>query len=87
MPVRYYIPREDVRFEDLIDSDIVSVCAYKGITSRYWSQRDEALHVAWSYERPKPEVAAIARLVCFFNERVDISVDGMLQERPKTPFS
>lgn len=40
MPVRYYIPREDVSFEYLVDSDIVSACAYKGITSRYWSQRD-----------------------------------------------
>lgn len=87
MPVRYYLPREDVRFDELVDSDIVSACAYKGITSRYWSQRDGALHVAWSYERPKPEVGAIAGLVCFFNERVDITVDGVLQERPKTPFS
>jgi hypothetical protein len=28
----------------------------------------------------------IENLVCFYNERVELRVDGELQERPKTPW-
>ena len=36
---------------------------------------------------PLPESERIGGLVCFYNERVDLFVDGELQERPKTKFS
>ena len=29
----------------------------------------------------------IAGLLCFFNEKVDIELDGELQERPESPWS
>ena len=29
----------------------------------------------------------IAGRICFFNERVDIDVDGVRQDRPRTPWS
>ena len=43
--------------------------------------------VAWSYPDPIPECPRVAGLVCFFNEHVDLTVDGEPQERPVTPWS
>jgi uncharacterized protein (DUF427 family) len=43
--------------------------------------------LAWSYRTPLPESEKIAGLVAFYNEKVDIYVDGVLQERPKTKFA
>ena len=85
LPVRYYVPRDDVRLDLLQPSDTRTGCAYKGYTTRYWSRggRD----VAWTYESPAPEVGRIAGLVAFFNERVDLTVDGRPQPRPVTPWS
>ncbi len=43
--------------------------------------------MAWSYSSPLPAVAAIADRVAFYNELVDLRVDGVLLERPESPFS
>ena len=43
--------------------------------------------LAWSYRTPLPESQKIAGLVAFYNEKVDIYVDGVRQERPSTKFS
>ena len=87
LPVRYYVPRDDVRLDLLTMSDTVTVCAYKGQTGQYWSFGGDQRDVAWSYDRPSPEVGGIAGMVCFFNERVDIDIDGVQQPRPQTPWS
>ena len=89
LPVRYYLPREDVRMDLLEDSEHTSRCPYKG-RARYWSVRagGELLDdLAWSYEAPIPEQPRIAGLVAFFNERVDLRVNGEDQPRPITPWS
>jgi uncharacterized protein (DUF427 family) len=88
LPVRYYLPPEDVRVE-LLPSDTVSSCPYKGVAA-WWSARvgDRLIDdVAWSYPSPIPENPRIAGLVCFRNERVDLVVDGERLERPVTPWS
>jgi uncharacterized protein (DUF427 family) len=88
LPVRYYLPPDDVRVE-LVPSPTRSTCPYKGV-ARWWSARtgDRLLEdVAWSYPSPVPENPRIAGLVCFRNERVDLTVDGELLERPVTPWS
>jgi uncharacterized protein (DUF427 family) len=88
LPPRYYLPREDV-MADLIPSDTVSICPYKGV-AEWFSVRvgDQIVKdLVWSYPRPIPENPRIAGLVCFLNERADILVDGELQERPLTPWS
>ena len=36
---------------------------------------------------PIPECPKIENLVSFYNEHVDLYVDGVLQDRPTTPFS
>ena len=41
----------------------------------------------WSYPEPLPEAAKISGLLCFFNERVDLEVDGEKQPRPQTQWS
>jgi uncharacterized protein (DUF427 family) len=89
LPVRYYLPFEDVRSELFVASDLVTMCPYKG-TARYWSIRvgDAVVpDIAWSYPDPIPENPKIKDLVCFFNERVDLTVDGVPQERPDTPWT
>jgi uncharacterized protein (DUF427 family) len=89
LPVRYYVPRTHVRLDLLVPSATVTHCPYKG-QAEYWSARaPDGLHadVAWSYRTPLPESQKIAGLVAFLNERVDVHVDGVLQERPVTKFS
>jgi uncharacterized protein (DUF427 family) len=89
LPARYYLPKTDVRMDLLAPSAIQSRCPYKG-TAQYWSvEADGELHenIAWSYQTPVEESMRIAGLVSFYNEKVDIYVDGLLQERPKTMFS
>ena len=89
LPTRWYLPAEDVRQELLVPSDTVTRCPYKG-TARYFSVRvGGAFHpdVAWSYEHPVVECPRIAGLVAFFDERVDLVVDGARQDRPRTPWS
>lgn len=83
LPVRWYIPREDVVAE-LQPSDTVTHCPYKGQAS-YYSVGDEP-DLIWIYEEPRAEVGQIAGRLCFFNERVDIELDGELQERPESPW-
>lgn len=90
LPTRYYIDRTDVSFEHLEASRTQTVCPYKGITSGYWSVRiGDTLHedLAWTYEFPLEQVAPVARLVAFYNEKVDIFVDGAELPRPQTHFT
>ncbi|MGW2519672.1 DUF427 domain-containing protein [Streptomyces sp. NPDC001617] len=89
LPTRYYVPREDVRLDLLVPTDHHTGCPYKG-TATYWSWRGEAdvpPNVVWSYPEPLPAVGAVKGLLAFYNEAVDITVDGEPQERPVTPFS
>lgn len=89
LPARYYIPAADVRLDLLAPVDKTTRCPYKGIAS-YWSTTDgdpAGRNIVWSYQDPLPECPKIAKLLCFFNERVDLYVDGELQPRPHTPWS
>jgi uncharacterized protein (DUF427 family) len=85
LPVRYYLPKTHVRMDLLTATDTVSHCPYKG-QAEYWSVAGHA-DLVWSYPTPLPESERIAGLVSFYNEKLDIYVDGALQERPRTPFS
>ncbi|HKF79932.1 MAG TPA: DUF427 domain-containing protein [Thermoleophilaceae bacterium] len=85
LPPRWYFPREDVRMELLVDSDRQTTCAYKGFAS-YWSVGEED-DIAWTYEDPLHDALPVQGLVAFFNERVDLEVDGEPVERPHTQWS
>jgi uncharacterized protein (DUF427 family) len=89
LPPRYYLPITDVRLDLLVPSDTETHCPYKG-TATYWSVRIEGelfKDRVWTYRAPFPESQKIAGLAAFYNEKVDLYVDGERQERPKTPFS
>lgn len=81
---RFYIPREDVLVR-LIPSDRRTYCPYKGQAS-YWSI-EGGPDLLWSYEHPLPDAALLAGLVAFWDERVDVYLDGALRERPGGAFA
>jgi uncharacterized protein (DUF427 family) len=88
LPPRYYLPPPDVRMDLLVPSDSVTRCPYKG-DATWWSlEVDGRRHddLVWMYRTPTPESQKITGLVAFYDERVDLYLDGTLQERPQTPF-
>jgi uncharacterized protein (DUF427 family) len=75
---------------DLLErSETVTHCPYKGQAETWSLRAGERLHedIAWSYPTPLPESEKVAGLIAFYNEKVDIWVDGVQQERPSTKFS
>ncbi|HXY44513.1 MAG TPA: DUF427 domain-containing protein [Acidimicrobiales bacterium] len=89
LPVRYYLPKTDVRLELLSPSTTTTRCPYKG-TAEYYSVTVDGRSyedIVWWYRHPAQESAGIAGLVSFYNERVDITLDGVPLERPVTHFS
>ena len=90
LPTRYYVDRTDVDWSHLVPSDTETACPYKGVTSDYWSvdlgDRVEP-DLAWAYDFPTRQLLPIAGLVAFYNEKVDLTVDGVAVARPTTKFS
>jgi uncharacterized protein (DUF427 family) len=88
LPVRYYLPAEDIRAE-LRPSPTRTYCAYKGQAS-YWSVTvgDRVTpDIAWAYQQPLHDASQVCGLTAFFDERVDVTVNGQRHERPITPWS
>jgi uncharacterized protein (DUF427 family) len=73
LPMRFYLPREDVRAE-LRPTATRTYCPYKGEAS-YWSVGSHE-DLGWTYEAPLPDMATIAGLVAFWDERVEVIFDG-----------
>jgi uncharacterized protein (DUF427 family) len=89
LPPRYYIPAGDVRTDLLVPSSKRTRCAYKGSAS-YWGARvgDRVVEdLVWAYPEPHHDAEPVRDLLCFFNERVDLEVEGEPQERPQTQWS
>jgi uncharacterized protein (DUF427 family) len=89
LPARYYLPFSDIRMDLMRPSDTETSCPYKG-TANYWNIAIgdvEHRDLVWYYRLPLPESQKVAGLASFYNEKVDIYVDGDLQDRPKSPFS
>lgn len=89
LPTRCYLPRHDVRLDLLRDSATRTACPYKGTASYYTAVVDGAEHadVAWYYDPPVPEQPKLAQLVCFYDEKVDVWVDGERRARPVSAWS
>jgi uncharacterized protein (DUF427 family) len=89
VPVRYYLPKTHVRMELMQRDERVTQCPYKGQAESWSVRAGELLHenLAWCYPTPLPESQKIAGLMAFYNEKVDLFVGGVLQERPATHFS
>jgi len=84
LPTRFYLPRADV-VAPVLPSDRVTWCAYKGQAG--YLSFEAGADLAWTYPDPLPGVRQIAGLVAFFDELVDVTVDGQARQRPDTEFA
>ncbi len=90
LPIRYYLPEQDIRMEFLEPTAKTTRCPYKGMATDWSAKIGEQVFkdIVWSYHKPMPESTPIAHYLCFFNERVDaIYVDDELMPVPKTIWS
>jgi uncharacterized protein (DUF427 family) len=89
LPTRYYLNRTEVNLDHLVPTGTVTSCPYKGQTSGYWSiQVGETTYpdLAWAYDFPTRQLLPIAGLIAFYNEKVDVILDGQLVARPTSHF-
>ena len=88
LPARYYLPRADVTAE-LVPSPTRTWCAYKGQASYFSASVGGRLvpDLAWSYPDPQHDAARVRDLIAFFDERIDVILDGQRRARPVTPWS
>nr|VWO99165.1 BAH/PHD-containing protein [Ganoderma boninense] len=90
LPVRYYIPTTDCKLELLGPSETSTQCPYKGVAGYYHinlPSGDVLEDLVWYYRTPQLECAEIRGCVAFYNEKVDIYLDGVLQPRPESPWA
>ena len=83
-PVQY-IPREDVDFTQLEQTDHATYCPYKGDCSYYSvpAGGKKSVNAVWTYEDPYPAVAQIKGHLAFYPERVG----EIAEQLPTTPES
>jgi uncharacterized protein (DUF427 family) len=89
LPPRWYLPASDVDTSRLVPSGHMSRCAYKGAAS-YWHVRvggELVGDLVWSYPDPEHDALPVRDMYCFFSEKVDIELDGVVVDRPQTPWS
>ncbi len=87
LPTRYYIPKEDV-IVDTARTDTHTICPYKGVAD-YWKfdVNGEEHEDLWGYHEPFNEALKIKNLVAFYDEKVQVYIDGELQKKPRTVFA
>jgi uncharacterized protein (DUF427 family)/acyl-CoA thioesterase len=74
---RLYFPESSVRWEHFAPSDLHTICPFKG-QADYWTLHGDGHteeHVVWTYREPFPEVAGIAGYVCFYEDRLTVTLD------------
>jgi uncharacterized protein (DUF427 family) len=73
-PASFYVPRADCQMEYFIETAHQTKCPFKG-TAHYWTLKDKdgaAENAVWGYDDPFDQVAAIARHVAFYPDKVEI---------------
>ena len=88
LPTRYYLPESDVDRLLLEDSKLETGCPYKGFASYRDVVLDGRRHpnLFWSYQHPFREASEVKGYLAPYSERVDLFVDGELQDRPESPL-
>jgi uncharacterized protein (DUF427 family) len=89
LPIRYYLPAEDVRVP-LRDSALRTICTYKGEASYKSAQLPDGSlleDVVWYYPDPLNDAAPVKDLLAFYDEKVDVFVDGKRRGQPHTEWS
>ncbi|CAN9212012.1 unnamed protein product [Alternaria alternata] len=76
---RHYLPPTSVNWEYLTPSNTVTLCPYKGRAEYYNVNIGGKLYrdLVWYYRYPTSESAPIAGYMCFYNELVEVYVDGV----------
>ncbi|KAH8100061.1 hypothetical protein BXZ70DRAFT_893950 [Cristinia sonorae] len=83
--VRTYIPKTDCNLALLRPSDLTTQCPYKGVANYYSVHLPDgtvAENVVWWYRTSQLECSDIKGYVAFYDEKLDVYVDGVLQKRP-----
>jgi uncharacterized protein (DUF427 family) len=78
LSLRYYVPREDVNMEFLERTPRETFCPYKG-GANYYTVRvgeHELRNRAWTYETPFDDTVALTGAIAFYQERLEVYVDG-----------
>lgn len=85
LPARYYIPAADIRVP-LEASDLTTRCPWKGTAGYHHVMAGGTRHqnIVWHYADPIPEASEIKGLHCFYDELVDLSINGGPPSRPVT---
>lgn len=83
LPTRFYVPRRDL-VTPLENSRTTTYCPYKG-EAGYLAL--DGKDVAWSYRSPLADAAPLADLVAFYDDIMDVTVDGVRRPRPDTPVA
>jgi uncharacterized protein (DUF427 family) len=89
LPIRYYLPAEDVRVP-LQDSDLHTICTYKGEAAYKSAQLPDGTlvqDVVWYYPDPLNDARPVKDLLAFYDEKVDVTVDGVRRGNPRTEWS
>lgn len=88
LPPRYYLRPDEVRLDLLAPHGKKTRCAYKGLASHWSVQAGGRLAeaVVWSYPVPEEDFRRIKGLFAFYDERVDLEVDGERGDRPRTQW-
>jgi uncharacterized protein (DUF427 family) len=89
LPPRFYIPKQEVRMDLFEVSGHITQCAYKGQPIHFSAPGlgDQGRNIAWCYEEPNFEAVPVKGLVAFYNERVDLEVEGTKLVRPQSSWS
>ena len=69
----YYVPRKDVKMEQLTRTTHSTHCPFKGVASYYTLSAGgrTAANAVWSYEEPYDEMSVIKERLAFYRDKVD----------------
>ncbi|RQM05329.1 hypothetical protein DH86_00001860 [Scytalidium sp. 3C] len=76
---RFYLAPTFVNWEYLTESDTISYCPYKGMANYYniVVGKKEIKDAVWYYKYPTHESQMIAGHLCFYNEKVNVFIEGV----------
>ncbi|KAH6722040.1 hypothetical protein DL95DRAFT_382762 [Leptodontidium sp. 2 PMI_412] len=80
---RFYLDPTAVEWGVLRESETVSFCPYKGMANYYHVDVGGKTieDAVWYYKYPTAESALVAGRLCFYNEKVDVFIDGVKEKK------
>ena len=75
-PPTYYLPPDDLDWDQLVETAGSSICEWKGAAEYFALPADPELPVAWRYPRPRARFEMLRDFVSFYPGRVECFVDG-----------